>query len=489
MKISQIILSVLVLTLISCQNTNKKIIITGKITGEIPENIEYTVPVNNISYFLFEESVEPDSLGNFEIQMELEKASVIELSKSYEQYGALIAEPGMDYHIFIDTDKENGFMVEGENKKGQDMYNQLYKSEADMETEAIKFFKDSVVSDLKGRINNIKKVEMAEFKELLNANVISEAFFNLVEMDRTYFYQGVLSMIPYLKISWNSRNNIEWNEDEFKNMWREIYQSNPVTNSAFMASPWFYYYVRSYLQYHEITDKEFNNEYLGELYKQGLLNTHKINNAKEFLSGDALEYYYAALLQMSSMGKNYEKELITLFNQFKNDYPSSKYTRFVEPEIQSIVKYHELKKKSFSDGIKFIDNSKNTNSFDEIIEQLKGKKVYVDIWATWCAPCKVEFGHKESLKKLLKANNIETLYISIDKDDRVEQWEDMIKFYDLNGFHIRANKELNTNLTEIIGGRYGIPRYFLVDEEGNILNKMAHPPSQIQKLENQISEM
>jgi len=490
MKENHLIIIILALMMTSCHTPENEITIIGKIVGKVPEFIEYTVPVNNVSFLLFEESVRPDSLGNFQIVMDIDKASFIELSKSHVQYGVFVAEPGMDYHIFIDTElHENGFRVEAENKAGQDMYNRLYKSEADMEREAIKYIKDSIVSELKYNISNIEKIEIAQFKELLINNVISEDFYNLVKTDREYFYSGVLSMIYYIKIIMNSRSNVEWNEDEFKDMWKGIYQSLPVTNSDFMSSPWFYYYVRNYLQYNEIINEQFSNEYQQELYKQGALQTHKINLAKQFLIEPQLEYYYAAHIKMASFGKNYEKELIELFNQFKEDYPSSKYLPFLEPEINSIVKFHELQDESFGDGIKFIDASQNNDSFDIIIEELKGKKVYFDIWATWCAPCKVEFGHKENLKKLLKTNNIETLYISIDKDERAKQWEDMIKYYDLKGYHIRANEELKKDLTEIIGGRSGIPRYFLVDESGNIVNKMAEPPSRIEKLYKQIIEM
>jgi thiol-disulfide isomerase/thioredoxin len=365
----------------------------------------------------------------------------------------------------------------------------VYNSEADMEIEAMKFFNDTIISKIKQDLDKKEKMEMDQFQELLNDKMISEEFFNLVRSDRAYFYKGVLSMIASIKYMVNARRNNNLKDDDFRNMWFEAYETHPVTNPDLLRSPWFFYYVQNYLRYFEFTDTSFGIDAQEELYKQGLLQTHKIENAKKYLSDSVLEYYIAASLSYASFSKNYEKELISLFDQFKEDYPSSKYLPFLEPEIKSIVKFHELKDESFGDGIKFIDVSQNNDSFDGIIDGLKGKKVYVDIWATWCAPCKVEFGHKKNLNKLLKINNIETLYISIDKDERAKQWEDMIKYYDLKGFHIRANEELNKNLTEIIGGRYGIPRYFLVDESGNIVNKLAEPPSRIEKLQKQIVEM
>ena len=474
----------------SCQVPKNEIIIAGKIIGKVPENVEYTIPVNDVSFILFEKKIRPDSLGNFKIRMKIEKAGIIELSNGHKPYGMLIVEPNMQYNIYIDTEnKEQVFRIDSENNIGQELYNDLYISEADMEIEAMKFFKDTIISKIKQDLGKKEKIEIDQFQELLNDKIISEEFFSLVQSDRSYFYKGVLSMIASIKYMVNTRRNNNLNVDDYRNMWFEVYETHPVTNPDLMRSPWFFYYVQNYLRYFEFTDTSFSRDAQQELYKQGLLQTHKIENAKKLLSGTVLEYYFAASLSYASFSKNYEKELISLFNQYQEDYPSSNYLPFLEPEIKSIVKFHELKEVSFGDGINFIDASQNNDSFHGIIEGLKGKKVYVDIWATWCAPCKVEFGHKENLNRLLKKNSIETLYISIDKEERAKQWEDMIKYYDLKGYHIRANEELKKELTEIIGGRYGIPRYFLVDESGNIVNKMAEPPSRIEELQKQIIEM
>ena len=81
MKLYQLILLVLTTGFISCQKGHNKTTITGKIVGEIPEIIEYTIPLNGISFFGFEDSVQPDSSGNFQIELEIEKPCFIEFFK------------------------------------------------------------------------------------------------------------------------------------------------------------------------------------------------------------------------------------------------------------------------------------------------------------------------------------------------------------------------------------------------------------------------
>ncbi len=495
MELKQIILVIVTLVLSSCLSDNKEVTITGNISGNIPDKIEYTLPINGISYFGFEESIQPDSLGNFQINITADKSSFIELSSGYKLYGTVIVEPGSHYDIFINTDiKENGFRVEGQNEKGQKLYNQLTNrsiiDEEDFEVEGMKYFNDTIASEIKQNIQNKTKIEISGFKELLNSKAISKSFYDLVKTDREYFYKGAQSSLAFIKLSVNSKKDIVWDEDGFRGMWKEIYQGHPATDTKLLSSPWFYNYVENYLRYIEQADGSFDDELLDSLYKQGSPRTYKIENAKINLTGPVLEYYYAAYLYYVSMNKNYEKELISLFEEFKEDYPLSLYTRFLEPEITSIMEFHKLKEHKLNDKIIFIDDYENIDSFKEVVETLKGKKIFVDVWATWCSPCKVEFGHKKALMKLLESKNVEILYISTDRDEKDKQWKDMIKFYDLEGYHIRANKLLNADLQRLFGkNSMSIPWYMLVDENGNILIKNAEPPSQMEKLEKQLDDI
>jgi thiol-disulfide isomerase/thioredoxin len=493
--LSQLLLIILLPFFAICQEKKSEITITGKITGKIPETIEYTLPVNGIDYFGFINSVQPDSLGNFQIKLVLDKTSFIELSTNYKSYGTLIAETKMNYKVYINTESnDNKFRVESKNEKGQQLYNKIPNrnmivGDGHFELESQTYLKDSVIADIKQKIEQRREIEIAEFKKLLKSKIISKHFYALVQTDRDYYYKGMQGSVSFINYLNTERNKNKLSKEQYTELWSSIFVSNPETNPELLRSPWFFYYIQNYLRYKELIIEAISTTALTEFHKQGLIHTHNIDNAKKYLSGQQLEYYYAAYIYYEAINKNYEKELITLFEQFKTEYHSSPHITFLEPVIIPVIAFHKKQAEALSEKTKFIDSPTTINSVKEALKGLNGKQYYIDIWATWCGPCKTEFKDNAKLYQLLKSKKITMVYISIDKESRENQWKDMIHFYNLEGYHIRANEKLDADLRNLYGNQsMGIPWHFLTDENGNIIKKSVSGPSEIENLEKQLNE-
>jgi thiol-disulfide isomerase/thioredoxin len=107
------------------------------------------------------------------------------------------------------------------------------------------------------------------------------------------------------------------------------------------------------------------------------------------------------------------------------------------------------------------------------LSDFKGKYVYIDVWASWCGPCKQEIPYLKSLKDKFKGKNIEIIGISVDENKT--DWENIMKSESLTGIQLFAAGWENT-LCESFKIT-GIPRFILIDKQGKIINSNADRPS------------
>jgi len=382
----------------------------------------------------------------------------------------------------------NKLTVLSPNEKGQEFYRSL-PNPSYVSMDARKLSKDTTVLLLKTKIATLKEAELSPLKKLLASNEITPAFYKLVEADRNCYYSAILSSALILKFS---RSYIEHQADypaDMNQLLNSIFVDYPVNNKSLDNSSFWYEYAESYLNFKEYVNKDFNLQEFRDVAKKGFLNTHNIAEAQKRLTELNLEYFKAVYIYFTAIQKSYEKELITIFDQFKKDYPQSPYTKYLEPQITPIVEFHKKAEQPVNVQIKFVENYQKLNSLKEAVAQFKGQKVFVDVWATSCGPCKEEFKHKDKLYALLKKYNIQVVYISNDQADREKLWKGMISFYNLEGYHIRANKKLDADLRRIynMNGSIMIPWYILIDENRNIIKEHAARSSELDKLETEIT--
>ncbi len=199
MKLNRLILTVLLIGLFACQNSKNKIVIQGEITGEIPEKVEYTNPINGICNWWFTKSVTPDSLGKFQIEITSKEAIFIKIRISYTEKGTLIAEPGKIYSVRFDlNDKKNTFSVTDKSSIVQQTYNKLPNPEH-IQVGAREFLRDTIATKIKDTIEQRRTAEIAEFEKMFSEGVISKDVFCLVKTDRNCYYDAVLATVAWIK--------------------------------------------------------------------------------------------------------------------------------------------------------------------------------------------------------------------------------------------------------------------------------------------------
>lgn len=129
--------------------------------------------------------------------------------------------------------------------------------------------------------------------------------------------------------------------------------------------------------------------------------------------------------------------------------------------------------KSVTPSPKFV-NYENYDGSKTSLDDLKGKYVYVDVWATWCPPCRAEIPHLQKIEKQYHDKNLVFVSISVDKVADKAKWKKMIKDNKMGGVQVFAGKDDTFTKGYKING---IPRFILINPEGNIANADAPRPS------------
>jgi len=222
--------------------------------------------------------------------------------------------------------------------------------------------------------------------------------------------------------------------------------------------------------YYDLKYKYFDNETKEKIKKEYDFDSFpSIYSAPDSLQ---LSTYGNALildLQNGTSHLNHEKLLAYLSGKF----PDSEY-------VAIIKKLMEQKQSSkIGDEIMIINDSPSSIKELMQIDGIKGKYAYIDLWATWCMPCTMEFQYNDDVHAILaQYNNIVPVYISIDTNR--ELWESRVKKFNLTGYNIMASKSLNEDIgTKIYKAKQigSIPRFLLLDSEGNIVKDNLPRPS------------
>jgi len=173
------------------------------------------------------------------------------------------------------------------------------------------------------------------------------------------------------------------------------------------------------------------------------------------------------------MGPN--ENLESFFSFFKENSTNAEQLQKIEEQYIDLQK---LKKGELSP--KF--NYKNFAGGNTSLDDLAGKYVYVDVWATWCGPCKAEIPHLKEIEKNYHDKNIEFVSISVDKIDDEDKWRKMIEDKDLGGSQLFSDNSWDSKFVKDYRIN-GIPRFILIDPEGNIISADAPRPSEDKLIE------
>jgi thiol-disulfide isomerase/thioredoxin len=110
------------------------------------------------------------------------------------------------------------------------------------------------------------------------------------------------------------------------------------------------------------------------------------------------------------------------------------------------------------------------------LSDLRGKYVFIDFWATWCGPCRAEIPYLQKIEELYNGKNIEFVSISVDVPKDHEKWQKFVTDKQLGGIQLFSDNEWKSAFVASYNVT-GIPRFVLIDPNGNIVDANAARPS------------
>lgn len=314
--------------------------------------------------------------------------------------------------------------------------------------------------------------------KLLTQDKFNNEFIQLQKSETDLRYKALF--LKKMKSLYRSPEAIEVWKKEFSKL------NFHLTNEMARQSEWFYETLNDY-----VCIKKFIIEGISPQKTADSINTFLFNNYCQAITGTNLEYALAYLLYEDIYQKEYSKDIPTLYAQFIAQYPHSPYKDILSAHIAQVEALYA--QKHDNSQIRMLSYNTPPKTFADIIQPFKGKIIYIDIWATTCAPCIQTFQEMSKKKHSFPhSDEIVFLYLSIDRDERDEKWKQLIYYYQLEGYHYRANRNTASIIYKTFCNSQGIlsiPRYVIINSKGEIAFDNAAPFSDIPLIIKQLQSL
>jgi thiol-disulfide isomerase/thioredoxin len=349
-----------------------------------------------------------------------------------------------------------------------------------------RFYKDTLPDNIYNYVRRISERHRQVLRKYISRYKPSAAFIKAWEYELAYEPADIYYGFEHNN-AFGIRKEYERNREKWIDKRQEMLAKISFSNDAALVSPHYQAFIKTYLlRTKESLWKlsiENRSVFLQEWYandtvsgwsdfRKDMENQLLQKIIEKYFTGKTKEFLYAILLE-DAIAENTITNLIRIYGDFKKQYPGSNYRKLFDRPIQKIAKQLAL---PLTDKMVFISKPDTITTWEQVLQQVRGKTVLLDMWGTWCAPCRREiYDNSDSIKAYFKGKGLEYLYIANYDRENEDKWKELIAFFRLEGIHLLAEEKLTRDIMEKIKGT-GYPTYIVIDKHGHAeLSRAGYP--------------
>lgn len=406
-------------------------------------------------------------------------------TKETSRYAFFLA-PGDNLEFAVDAlNPKATSVVRGKgSENNQPLIQQFNNDDVDFSAHKKDTLPNNVIQALKIRNEHDKKL----LQNYISTYLPSKEFIRTHDLMVQYS-----PLIEYIQFKGNHkfviRKAFTRNEQQWQAVEDSLTTALPISNDEMLNTPQYVYFVSLYVtrvkerlwRHPELLPEYFGSEDGVATVKKDPQNLPQEKIIHKHFTGKTREFLLAELLK-SAINET-EDNVSEIFARFRAAYPNSGYLKYLEPEINKI---EQRKKRTLTNDMIIVPNSEAYKSFEDILQLVKGKTVLLDMWGTWCGPCRSELANNsDAIKAYFKDKGLDYLYIANHDTGNESKWKELIPYYNMSGTHIIASKQLTSDIMTKIKGT-GFPTYVIIKKDGTFEVSEAGYPMKREVLYRQI---